>query len=420
MWEVLPARFNRRTLGLAICGEGLQHRTFLDSGPVASVRLPGSKPRSCGSRGGGGADRGSSAAGGQSSFLRFRGTTRMQFSILSLKSNSVSCWNQHRAVLRGFCGYCPCPGCSRRPREGGTLRPRAAAPGAGRAARPSGPHGQCSPSSRRVGGRARAHCGPGSRSRSAGETSAQAPVGSARGECAGASRERAASAQAPAGSAHACAAPGGAGPRGACALGGAGWGGRQLTEAAQTSGERPLASRAPARGSPVHVSSRWTRRGPGQRHGHHRQHAARAGEAAGGSAAGSGAPGEARRRAADERGGGRRVEAAPAGAGRGWWSPAARMVPSRARSRVGARAPDGALPARLRPGGATSHIPAPRFARDGVRAKRGRGGVARAGRFSCPARSVGGTRTAQPCRAGEEALRLDPPRDRKAPPRPSP
>lgn len=177
---MLPARFNRRTLGLAICGEGLQHRTFLDSGPVASVRLPGSKPRSCGSRGGGGADRGSSAAGGQSSFLRFRGTTRMQFSILSLKSNSVSCWNQHRAVLRGFCGYCPCPGCSRRPREGGTLRPRAAAPGAGRAARPSGPHGQCSPSSRRVGGRAGAHCGPGSRSRSAGGTSAQAPVGSAR------------------------------------------------------------------------------------------------------------------------------------------------------------------------------------------------------------------------------------------------
>lgn len=162
-----------------------------------------------------------------------------------------------------------------------------------------------------------------------------------------------------------------------------------------------MVSRAPARGSPVHVSSRWTRRRPGQRHGHHRQHAARAGEAAGGSAAGSGAPGEARRRAADERGGGRRVEAAPAVAGRGWWSPAARMVPSRASSRVGARAPDGALPARLRPGGATSHIPAPRFARDGVRVKRGRGGVARAGRFSCPARSVGGTRTAQPCRGGK-------------------
>lgn len=158
--------------------------------PLLGSRDPSPGPAAPGA-GAGRTARGSSAAGGQSSFLRFRGTTRMQFSILSLKSNSVSCWNQHRAVLRGFCGYCPCPGCSRRPREGGTLRPRAAAPGAGRAARPSGPHGQCSPSSRRVGGRARAQCGPGSRSRSAGETSAQAPVGSA----------RAASAQAPVGSA---------------------------------------------------------------------------------------------------------------------------------------------------------------------------------------------------------------------------
>lgn len=44
VWEALAALFNQRTLRLATCGEGLQHRIFLDSGPAASVRVGDPSP----------------------------------------------------------------------------------------------------------------------------------------------------------------------------------------------------------------------------------------------------------------------------------------------------------------------------------------------------------------------------------------